>query len=88
MIVSSYTCYLESLDSYTCRVSASVLTNSSFINGHINTSQWLKQVIIDIIMYMCSFVHMCPLYIYVHMYINMYMCTHVHILCAKHVNVH
>ena len=45
IIVSSYICYSESLDSYTCRVSASVLSNNSFINGHINTSQWLKQVI-------------------------------------------
>ena len=48
----------ESLDSYTCRVSASVLTNSSFINGHINTSQWLKQVShVRLNVHAYSFVH-------------------------------
>ncbi|XP_019858362.1 PREDICTED: uncharacterized protein LOC109586604 [Amphimedon queenslandica] len=33
----------ESLDSYTCRISASVLANKPVASGHINTTQWLKQ---------------------------------------------
>ena len=37
----------ESLDSYTCRISASVLANKPLATGHINTTHWLKQVHIN-----------------------------------------
>ena len=43
----------ESLDSYTCRISASVLTNKPLATGHINNNtQWLKQVLYT----MCVFI--------------------------------